>query len=185
MGLQRVGHDLVTEQQQTMHWEIKKLMGLFYWAISLQWSGAEPTLFLRYVCIYTIYYILILYIWELKLLICVQLFLVPLTVAYQTPLSMELSRPEYWNGLSFPSARDLPDPKIEPRSPALQADTLLSEPRGKPLCVCIYIYTHMCVCTLINISVWIYVCMFYSFQSSMISERKRNDQWEKDLFLQL
>ena len=39
------------------------------------------------------------------------------------------------------------------------------------MCVCVY------VCTLINISVWIYICMFYSFQSSMISERKRNDQW--------
>ena len=162
-------------------------MGLFYWDISLQWYGTEPTLFLRYVCIYKIYYILILYIWEGKLLSRVRLFLIPLTVAYQAPPSMEFSRPEYWSGLPFPSAGDLPDPKIETRSSALQADALLAEPQGKPLHIYMYIYIYIyvcvCVCTLINISVWIYLCMFYSFQSSMISERKRNDQWEKDFFL--
>ena len=37
-----------------------------------------------------------------------------------------------WSGLPFPSLGDLPDPGIEPRSPALQADSLLSEPPGKP-----------------------------------------------------
>ena len=46
---------------------------------------------------------------------------------------MGFSTPEYWSGLPFPSPRDLPEPGIEPRSPALQADTLLSEPPGKPL----------------------------------------------------
>ena len=45
---------------------------------------------------------------------------------------MEFSRQEYWSGLQFPSARDLPNPGIEPRSPALQVDSLLSEPPGKP-----------------------------------------------------
>ena len=45
---------------------------------------------------------------------------------------MELSRQEYWSGLPFPSPGDLPDTGIEPRSPALQADTLPSEPPGKP-----------------------------------------------------
>ena len=45
---------------------------------------------------------------------------------------MEFSRQESWNGLPFPSPGDLPDPGIEPRSPALQADALLSEPPGKP-----------------------------------------------------
>ena len=44
------------------------------------------------------------------------------TVARQAPLSMEFSRQEYWSGLPFPSPRDLPNPGIEPRSPALQAD---------------------------------------------------------------
>ena len=45
---------------------------------------------------------------------------------------MGFSRQEYWSGLPFPSPGDLPDPGIEPRSPALQADTLPSEPQGKP-----------------------------------------------------
>ena len=56
----------------------------------------------------------------------------PWTVACQAPLSMRFSRQEYWSGLSFPSPGDLPDPGIEPGSPALQADSLLSEPPGKP-----------------------------------------------------
>ena len=54
-------------------------------------------------------------------------------MAYQAPLSMEFSRQEYWSGLPFPSPGDLPDPGIEPGSPALQADALPSEPPGKPL----------------------------------------------------
>ena len=54
------------------------------------------------------------------------------TVAHQAPLSMEFSTQEYWSGKSFPSPRDLPDPGIEPRSPALQEISLLSEPPGKP-----------------------------------------------------
>ena len=45
---------------------------------------------------------------------------------------MGFSRPEYWSGLPFPSPGDLPDPGIEPESPALQADSLPSEPPGKP-----------------------------------------------------
>ena len=45
---------------------------------------------------------------------------------------MGFSRQEYWNGLPFPSPGDLPDPGIEPRSPALQADALTSELPGKP-----------------------------------------------------
>ena len=52
----------------------------------------------------------------------------PWTVAYQAPPSMEFSRQEYWSGLPFPSPGDLPDPGIESRSPALQADALQSEP---------------------------------------------------------
>ena len=45
---------------------------------------------------------------------------------------MEFSRQEYWSGLPFPSPGDLPNPGIEPGSPALQADALPSEPPGKP-----------------------------------------------------
>ena len=47
----------------------------------------------------------------------------PLTVAPKVPLSMGLSRQEYWSGLPFPSPGDLPDPGIEPMSSALQADS--------------------------------------------------------------
>ena len=46
---------------------------------------------------------------------------------------MEFSRQEYWSRLSFPSPGNLPDPGIEPRSPALRADSLPSEPPGKPI----------------------------------------------------
>ena len=56
----------------------------------------------------------------------------PWTVAYQAPPSVGFSRQECWSGLPFPSPRDLPDPGIEPWSPALQADALPSEPPGKP-----------------------------------------------------
>ena len=56
----------------------------------------------------------------------------PWIVARQAPLSMGFLCQEYWSGLPFPSLGDLSDPKIEPRSPALQADTLLTEPAGKP-----------------------------------------------------
>ena len=50
----------------------------------------------------------------------------PWTVAHQAPLSMGFSRQEYWRGLPFPSPGDLPDLGNEPRSPALQVDSLLS-----------------------------------------------------------
>ena len=57
----------------------------------------------------------------------------PWAVACQTPLSMGFSRQEYWSGLPFLSPGDLPDPGIEPRSPALQADSLPIELRGQPV----------------------------------------------------
>ena len=46
---------------------------------------------------------------------------------------MEFSKQEYWSGVPFPSTGDIPDPGIEPESPALQADSLPSEPPGKSL----------------------------------------------------
>ena len=52
----------------------------------------------------------------------------PTDVVHQVPLSMEFSRQVYWNELPFPSPGDLPHPEIKPRSPALQADFLSSEP---------------------------------------------------------
>ena len=67
----------------------------------------------------------------MKSLRCVQLFATLWTVAHQATLSMGFSRQEYWSGLPFPSPGDLLDPGIEPRSPALQAGILTSEPPGK------------------------------------------------------
>ena len=61
----------------------------------------------------------------------VRLFATSWTVAYQDPPSMGFSRQEYWSGLPFPSPGDLPNPGIEPGSPALWADALLSEPPRK------------------------------------------------------
>ena len=57
----------------------------------------------------------------------VQLFATPWPVQ-----SMEFSRPEYWSGWPFPSPGNLPYPGIKPRSPALQADSLPTEPQGEP-----------------------------------------------------
>ena len=68
---------------------------------------------------------------KVKSLSRVRLFAAPWTVAYQAPPSMGFSRQECWSGLPFPSPGDLPDPGIKPRSPALQADALLSEPMQK------------------------------------------------------
>ena len=68
---------------------------------------------------------------KVKALSHVRLFVIPWTVVYQAPQSMEFSRQEYWSGLPFLSPGDLPNPGIEPGSSALQ--TLdRSEPPGKP-----------------------------------------------------
>ena len=61
----------------------------------------------------------------------VRLLVTPCTIAYQVPPSMGFSRQEYWSGVPCPSPGDLPNPGIEPRFPALQADALPSEPPGK------------------------------------------------------
>ena len=69
---------------------------------------------------------------EVSSLSRVQLFGTPQTVAHQALPSMGFYRQEYWSGLPFPSPGELPDPGIEPGSPALQAGALPSEPPGKP-----------------------------------------------------
>ena len=61
-----------------------------------------------------------------------QLFATSWTAIHQVPLSMRFSRQGYWSGLPFPSPGDLPNPGIEPRFPALQADSLPTELQGKP-----------------------------------------------------
>ena len=61
---------------------------------------------------------------------CVWLSATPWTVARQAPLSMGFSRQEHWSGWPCPPPGELPNPGMEPRSPALQVDSLLSEPPG-------------------------------------------------------
>ena len=68
----------------------------------------------------------------MKSLSCVQLYVTLWTVACQNPPSMGFSRQEYWSGLPFPFPGDHPNPGTEPWSPTLQADSLPSEPPGKP-----------------------------------------------------
>ena len=66
---------------------------------------------------------------------CIWLFATPWTIAYQASLSLRFSRQEYWNGLPFAPPEDLPDPGIEPVSPAapsLRIDSLLLSHRGSP-----------------------------------------------------
>ena len=62
----------------------------------------------------------------------VQLYATPWTVTCQAPLSMGFSRQESWSGLPCPPPGDLPNPRVEPRSPSLQVDSLPSEPPEKP-----------------------------------------------------
>ena len=59
----------------------------------------------------------------------------PMNCSLPAPQSMEFSRQEYSSGLQFPSSGDLPDPGIEPRSSALQAASLPSEPPRKPVVI--------------------------------------------------
>ena len=69
----------------------------------------------------------------MKSLSRVRLLAIPWTATHQAPLSMGFSRQGYWSGLPFPSPGYFPDPGIEPRSPALQEDTLTSEPPGNDI----------------------------------------------------
>ena len=69
----------------------------------------------------------------MKSLSRVRLFATPWTVAHQAPPWDSLGRILEWVAISFPG--DLPDPGIKPRSPALQADALTSEPPEKPIIV--------------------------------------------------
>ena len=61
----------------------------------------------------------------------VQFFTTPMTIAHKAPLSMRFPSQEYWSRLAFPSPGDLPNPGMDTWSPALQANSLPSEPPGK------------------------------------------------------
>ena len=81
----------------------------------------------------------------------------PWTIACQAPLPMGFSRQEYWSGLLFPSPGDLSDPGIEPRSPALQAESQPSESPGTANHY-IYIYTHTHTCIIYLYMMYMHVC---------------------------
>ena len=86
---------------------------------------------------------------------CIQLFATPWTVARQGHLSMQFPRQECWCELPFPSPRDIPHPGIEPRSPALQADSLPAEQWGSPIQYVVYsIYVIHYICTYIHVSTY-------------------------------
>ena len=80
------------------------------------------------------------------MLSCVQLFVTPWTIQ-----SMEFSRPKYWSGQPFPSAGDLPNPGIEPGSPALQVDSLPTELSGKPLIIVVTAKFLHCIVTIFSL----------------------------------
>ena len=71
--------------------------------------------------------------WKCYFLSHVWLFATPQIVYLPGSSFIGFSRQEYWSGLPFPSLGDLPNPGVEPRSPALQADSFPSEPPGKPV----------------------------------------------------
>ena len=92
-----------------------------------------------YTCIYVCMYV------ESQSLSCVHFFATLWTVAARLLCPLGFSRQEDQSGLPFPSPGDRPHPGIKPGSPALQADSLPSEPSGKPIYICIgflNIYTH-------------------------------------------
>ena len=82
---------------------------------------------------------------------CVRLFETLWTIAHQAPLSVELSRQEYWSQLPCPPLGDLPDPGIEPVSPAtlaLQANFFIAETPGKPRCSSLPL--EICICFVLH-----------------------------------
>ena len=70
----------------------------------------------------------------------VLLFVTLWTVAHKAPLSMGFPRQEYWTGLLFPSPGALPEPGMEPMSPALAGGFFITAPPGKPLHIFNYVY---------------------------------------------
>ena len=89
---------------------------------------------------------------KMKPLSRLRLFATWWTVAYQASPSMGFSKQEHWSGLPLPSPGDLPDPEIEPGSPALEGDALTSEPPGKPVMTTIAIYYAPSMCQELSVS---------------------------------
>ena len=71
---------------------------------------------------------------EVKSLSCVRLFATPWTVAHQAPWSMGILQARILEWVAIPSPGDLPNPGMEPKSPALAGGFFTAEPLGKPVC---------------------------------------------------
>ena len=104
----------------------------------------------------------------------------PLDYSPQTSLSMGFFRQEYWSRLPFPSPGNLPDPGIEPESPALQADSLPFSHQGNPV---IYIYTHTYVHAHIqkytHSHIWTYLILTLTLENLSLLLRRRNCSTER------
>ena len=99
------------------HYSLVFCLNYFFWKLSssLGWN----------------YFLLTFLVWwHLVAQLCLTLY-DPMTITYQAPLSMGFPRQEYWSGLPFPSPGDLPNPGIEPMSPALACGFFTPEPPGK------------------------------------------------------
>ena len=98
------------------------------------------------------------------------------TVAHQGPLSLGFSGQEHWSGLPFPPPGDLPDPGIEPRSPALQTDSLLMSHWESPyiqdvnplfLKYFANVFSHFVICVLIMLKLGSFVGLFVCHANSV------------------
>ena len=94
---------------------------------------------------------------------------------------MRFSRQGYWSGLPFPSPGDIPNPGIEPSTPALQADSLPSKLQGKPLAYMFYIpspiyliHTHMCNLIMSSKNVFPQIDTFFFFFYLVFNRRKQS-----------
>ena len=114
---------------QCMKWKVKVKSLSRAWLLATPWTAAFSNAWK----------------WKVKVksLCHVWLLATTWTGAYQAPPSMGFSRQEYWSGVPLPSPGNLLSPGIKPGSPAFQADTLTSEPPGKPPIVLVNIYNFL------------------------------------------
>ena len=105
----------------------------------------------------------------------VRYFATPWTVTCQAPLSMKFSRQEYWSGLPLPSPGDLPDPEIEPGSPALQADALPSSELSS-----VYYLLSLVIC---HHPYHTFVTLFPTWEDYFLPGFWLLQKWEKKNFL--
>ena len=97
--------------------------------------------------------------------------MIPWTVVHQAPLSMGFSRQEYWSGLPFPSPVDLPDPGIEPSSPALSGRFFTAEPPGKPSKPYSPLIFHQYDWKIMKLSVSCSLAFFPAVRSQLVSQQ--------------